>query len=104
FPAPPRPHVHARSLHDALPISQFDSIKDRVILINGFSKAFAMTGWRLGYLAASKEIAAANDKLQGQTTSGTCSIAQRAGIAAYEDRKSTRLNSSHVKTSYAVFC
>ena len=43
-----------------------------------------MTGWRLGYIAASKEIAAANDKLQGQTTSGTCSIAQRAGIVAYE--------------------
>src|SRR5690606_17048462 len=65
-------------------IAEFSSVKDRVILVNGFSKGFAMTGWRLGYLAASKEIAAANDKIQGQTTSGTCSISQRAGIAAYE--------------------
>lgn len=65
-------------------IAEFPSLKDRVIIVNGFSKAFAMTGWRLGYIAASKEIAAANDKLQGQTTSGTCSIAQRAGIVAYQ--------------------
>ncbi len=75
-------HINFVGKHES--IAQFESIKDRVIVINGFSKAFAMTGWRLGYLAASKEIAAANDKLQGQTTSGTCSIAQRAGIAAYE--------------------
>lgn len=75
-------HINFVGKHES--IAQFDSIKDRVILINGFSKAFAMTGWRLGYLAANKEIAAANDKMQGQTTSGTCSIAQRAGIAAYE--------------------
>jgi aspartate aminotransferase len=54
------------------------------MLINGFSKAYAMTGWRIGYLAASKEIAAACDKMQGQVTSATCSITQRAGIAAYE--------------------
>lgn len=75
-------HINFKSKHES--IAQFESVKDRVILINGFSKSYAMTGWRLGYLAASKEIAAANDKLQGQTTSGTCSIAQRAGIAAYE--------------------
>lgn len=75
-------HINFVDKHES--IAQFNSIKDRVILINGFSKAYAMTGWRLGYLAASKEIAAANDKLQGQTTSGTCSIAQRAGIIAYE--------------------
>ncbi|ADY51332.1 aminotransferase class I and II [Pseudopedobacter saltans DSM 12145] len=75
-------HINFVDKHES--IAQFPSIKDRVIIINGFSKAFAMTGWRLGYLAANKEIAAANDKLQGQTTSGTCSIAQRAGIAAYE--------------------
>lgn len=75
-------HINFVDKHES--IAQFPSIKDRVIIINGFSKAFAMTGWRLGYLAANKEIAAANDKLQGQTTSGTCSISQRAGIAAYE--------------------
>ncbi|MFC7523432.1 pyridoxal phosphate-dependent aminotransferase [Parapedobacter sp. GCM10030251] len=82
-------HINFIGKHES--IAQFDSIKDRVILINGFSKAFAMTGWRLGYLAASKEIAAANDKLQGQTTSGTCSIAQRAGIAALEQGLDTVL-------------
>jgi aspartate aminotransferase len=75
-------HINFVDKHES--IAQFPSIKDRVIIVNGFSKAFAMTGWRLGYIAASKEIAAANDKLQGQTTSGTCSIAQRAGIVAYE--------------------
>ncbi len=74
-------HINFLDAHQS--IAQFEAIKDRVILINGFSKAFAMTGWRLGYLAASKEIAAANDKMQGQMTSGTNSIAQRAGIAAY---------------------
>lgn len=75
-------HINFVDKHES--IAQFPSIKDRVIIVNGFSKAFAMTGWRLGYIAANKEIAAANDKLQGQTTSGTCSIAQRAGIVAYE--------------------
>lgn len=75
-------HINFVGKHES--IAQFESIKDQVIVVNGFSKAFAMTGWRLGYLAANKEIAAANDKMQGQTTSGTCSIAQRAGIAAYE--------------------
>jgi len=75
-------HINFVDQHES--IAQFDQIKDRVIIINGFSKAYAMTGWRLGYIAANKEIAAANDKMQGQTTSGTCSISQRAGIAAYE--------------------
>ncbi|WP_219226288.1 pyridoxal phosphate-dependent aminotransferase [Pedobacter antarcticus] len=65
-------------------IAAFPAIKDRVIIINGFSKAYAMTGWRVGYMAANKEIAAACDKLQGQITSGTSSIAQRAALAAYE--------------------
>lgn len=75
-------HINFVGKHES--IAQFESIKDRVIIVNGFSKAFAMTGWRLGYIAANREIAAANDKMQGQTTSGTCSIAQRAGIIAYE--------------------
>ena len=63
-------------------IAQFDSIKDRVVLVNGFSKGFAMTGWRLGYMAANKELVQACDKFQSQFTSGTNSIAQRAAIAA----------------------
>jgi aspartate aminotransferase len=54
----------------------------RVITVNGLSKAFAMTGWRLGYMAASPEIASACTKIQGQFTSGTCSITQRAAIIA----------------------
>ena len=75
-------HINFVGQHES--IAQFESIKDRVIIVNGFSKAYAMTGWRLGYIAANKTIATANEKLQGQTTSGTCSIAQRAGIVAYE--------------------
>ncbi|MGC4058300.1 MAG: pyridoxal phosphate-dependent aminotransferase [Chitinophagaceae bacterium] len=63
-------------------IAQFDTIKDRVVLVNGFSKGYAMTGWRLGYIAARKEIAAACEKIQSQFTSGTNSIAQRAAVAA----------------------
>ena len=63
-------------------IAQFESIKDRVIIINGLSKGYAMTGWRLGYSASNLEIAKACTKLQGQFTSATCSIAQRAAIEA----------------------
>jgi aspartate aminotransferase len=63
-------------------IAQFESIKDRTIVVNGLSKGFAMTGWRLGYIAATTEIAKACEKLQGQITSGTNSIAQRAAITA----------------------
>ena len=63
-------------------IAQFDFLKDRVILVNGLSKGFAMTGWRLGYIAAPVEISKACEKVQGQFTSGTNSIAQRSAIVA----------------------
>ena len=63
-------------------IARFQSIKDRVILINGVSKGFAMTGWRVGYLAAHIDIAKATTKLQGQFTSATCSIGQKAAEEA----------------------
>src|SRR6201991_2878837 len=63
-------------------IAQFNDIKDRVIIVNGLSKGFAMTGWRLGYIAANAEIAKATEKIQGQFTSGTNSIAQRSAICA----------------------
>lgn len=63
-------------------IAQFDFLKDRVILINGLSKGFAMTGWRLGYMAANETITKACEKIQGQFTSGTSAISQRAAIAA----------------------
>jgi len=75
-------HINFIGGHES--IAQFDSIKDRVVIINGFSKAYAMTGWRIGYTASNSEIAAACDKMQGQITSGTCSITQRAGTAAYQ--------------------
>lgn len=63
-------------------IAQFENIAERVIVINGVSKGFAMTGWRLGYSASSAMVARACDKLQGQITSATCSISQRAAMAA----------------------
>ncbi len=66
--------------HESL--AQFGEIKDRIILVNGLSKGFAMTGWRLGYIASNVDIAKACEKLQGQFTSATCSIAQKAAVAA----------------------
>jgi aspartate aminotransferase len=63
-------------------IAQFDEIKDRVIVLNGLSKGFAMTGYRLGYIAANTEIIKACEKLQGQFTSGPNSVTQRAAITA----------------------
>ncbi len=63
-------------------IAQFAEIRDRVVVINGMSKGFAMTGWRIGYMAAPRELAQACDKLQAQFTSGTNIIAQRASIVA----------------------
>ena len=65
-------------------IAQFDYLKDRIIIVNGLSKGFAMTGWRLGYIAATVDIAKACEKIQGQFTSGTNSIAQRAAIVALD--------------------
>lgn len=73
-------HINFGSKHESL--AQFESIYDRVVTINGVSKAWAMTGWRLGYIAANKVIADACNKVQGQFTSGTCSITQRASIDA----------------------
>jgi aspartate aminotransferase len=65
-------------------IAQFDFLKDRVVVVNGLSKGYAMTGWRLGYIAAPLALAKACEKIQGQFTSGTCSITQRAAIHALE--------------------
>ena len=63
-------------------MAQFDDVRDQIITVNGVSKAWAMTGWRVGYIGAPKVIADACNKMQGQFTSATCSIAQRATIAA----------------------
>jgi len=65
-------------------IAQFDFIKDRVITINGVSKGFAMTGWRIGYVGAPLHIAEASNTLQGQYTSGPCSISQMAALKALQ--------------------
>lgn len=63
-------------------IAEHEELKDRVVVINGLSKGFAMTGWRLGFLAASATVAKACEKIQGQFTSGTNAITQRAAITA----------------------
>ena len=73
-------YINFRGAHES--IAQFDFLKDQVILVNGMSKGFAMTGWRLGYIAAPVEIAKACDKIQGQFTSGANAVTQRAAIAA----------------------
>lgn len=73
-------HINFIGKHES--IAQFQAIADRVIIINGVSKGFAMTGWRLGYMAAPLPVAKACDKLQGQMTSGTCSISQKAALEA----------------------
>ncbi|WP_234445720.1 pyridoxal phosphate-dependent aminotransferase [Carboxylicivirga marina] len=64
-------------------LAEFAPLKERTIVINGASKGYAMTGWRIGYIAAPAEIAKAVTKLQGQYTSGVCSIAQAASIQAF---------------------
>ena len=75
-------HIHFKGHHESL--AQFENIYPQVVTVNGASKAWAMTGWRLGYIGASKEIADACNKIQGQFTSGTSSITQKAAIAALD--------------------
>ncbi|MFT4522684.1 MAG: aspartate aminotransferase [Bacteroidia bacterium] len=75
-------YEHLQYGHKHFSIGTFPELKDRVITVNGLSKAFAMTGWRMGYIGAPKWIAQACEKLQGQFTSGANSIAQRAAITA----------------------
>lgn len=74
-------HINYLGKHES--IAQFDNVKEQVVIINGVSKGYAMTGWRLGWIAAPKWLAAAANKLQGQYTSGPCSITQKAAEAAY---------------------
>ena len=64
-------------------IAQFDGMKERCVIVNGVSKAYAMTGWRIGYMAAPEWIIKGCNKLQGQYTSGPCSVSQKAAEAAY---------------------
>ena len=73
-------HINFLDAHQS--IAQFESVRDRVIIVNGVSKGYAMTGWRIGYIGAPKFIADACDKMQGQFTSAASSIAQKAAEAA----------------------
>ncbi|MDR1119499.1 MAG: pyridoxal phosphate-dependent aminotransferase [Dysgonamonadaceae bacterium] len=74
-------HINYVGKHES--IAQFENVKERVVIVNGVSKGYAMTGWRLGWIAAPQWIAAACNKLQGQYTSGPCSVTQKAAEAAY---------------------
>jgi len=75
-------HINYIGKHES--IAQFPGMEERTIICNGVSKAYAMTGWRLGWVAAPEWIVKGMSKLQGQYTSGTCSVSQRAALAAYE--------------------
>lgn len=85
-------HINYIGSHASM--AQFDDMYDRTITVNGVSKAFAMTGWRVGYIGAPEKIARACNKMQGQITSGTNCIAQRAVIMA--------LNESPSKVKYMI--
>ena len=74
-------HINYLGSHES--IAQFENVRERVVIINGVSKGYAMTGWRLGWIAAPKWIASACNTLQGQYTSGPCSVTQKAAEAAY---------------------
>ena len=74
-------HINYVGHHES--IAQFDNIRARVIIINGVSKAYAMTGWRIGFAAGPEAVIKACSKLQGQYTSGACSVSQKAAEAAY---------------------
>ena len=74
-------HINYVGKHES--IAQFEEIRDRVVIVNGVSKAYAMTGWRIGFIAGPEWIVKAVNKLQGQYTSGPCSVSQKAAEAAY---------------------
>ena len=74
-------HINYVGKHQS--IAQFADLRERIVIVNGVSKAYAMTGWRIGFIAAPLWIAKACNKLQGQYTSGASSIAQKASVAAF---------------------
>ncbi len=78
-------YEHINFVGDHASMAQFEDMYDRVVTVNGVSKAFAMTGWRIGYIGAPTDIARACNKMQGQITSGANSIAQRAVITALQE-------------------
>lgn len=74
-------HINYIGKHES--IAQFPEVRDRVVIVNGVSKAYAMTGWRIGFIAGPQWVVSACNKLQGQYTSGPCSVSQKAAEAAY---------------------
>ncbi|NDV64094.1 pyridoxal phosphate-dependent aminotransferase [Bacteroides sp. 224] len=74
-------HINYIGKHQS--IAQFPEVRDRVVIVNGVSKAYAMTGWRIGFIAGPQWLVSACNKLQGQYTSGPCSVSQKAAEAAY---------------------
>jgi aspartate aminotransferase len=96
-------HINYVGAHESM--AQFADMKDRVVVINGVSKGYAMTGWRIGYIAAPLWIAKACGKLQGQMTSGASSVAQMASVAALEGDQSTTVsmrNAFHKRRDLAL--
>lgn len=79
-------HINYTGHHES--IAQFEGMQERAIIVNGVSKAYAMTGWRIGYIAAPEWIVKGCNKLQGQYTSGPCSLSQKAAEAAYDSDQS----------------
>ena len=79
-------HINYTGRHES--IAQFAGMQERTIIVNGVSKAYAMTGWRIGYIAAPEWIVKGCNKLQGQYTSGPCSVSQKAAEAAYNSDQS----------------
>ena len=75
-------HINYTGKHSSM--AQVPGMKERTVIVNGVSKAYAMTGWRIGYIAAPEWIVKGCNKLQGQYTSGACSISQKAAVEAYE--------------------
>ena len=98
-------YEHINFTDEHCSFGSLENMQSRTITMNGFSKAFAMTGWRLGYIGAPKEIAKSINKMQGQTTSANCSIAQRAGYAALRagNECAIEMRNSYLKRRDLVF-
>lgn len=75
-------YIQYNQKHESM--GQFTELKDRMVIVNGVAKGYAMTGWRIGYIAAPQAIVKATNKIQGQYTSGICTIAQAAALKAME--------------------
>ncbi len=98
-------YEHINFTKEHCSFGSLDGMIERTITMNGFSKSFAMTGWRLGYIGAPKSIAKSINKMQGQTTSANCSIAQRAGINALRagNESAILMKESYLKRRNIVF-